>query len=211
MHDAHDPTLFDRFLALPRVMQWASLAVIGLLVFLIWDSFVKEFTDDINLKSDRILAQVREVQTNRTIAADLRRRDTEALVTSVGLVATPRSEATGGAAFTDVVNGLVKKHGIADDSFSLRAPAKLPKTALQGALPPGKRAERVIGDLKFSAKPEVAMAILADIESSPDIEQVSSVRLTKDTNGKIKAHFVLEAWVIASDAGGAAASSGAAL
>jgi hypothetical protein len=37
------------------------------------------------------------------------------------------------------------------------------------------------------------------------------VRLTKDTNGKIKAHFVLEAWVIASDAGGAAASSGAAL
>jgi len=96
---------------------------------------------------------------------------------------------------------MVRKHGISDHSFSLRARGKLPKTALVGAMPAGKRAERMSGDLKFSAKPEVAMAILADIESSPDIEQVASVRLVKDANGKVRAHFVLEAWVIVSDTG----------
>jgi hypothetical protein len=205
-------SLLDRFLALPRALQWAGLGALGLLLFLIWDSYLKDLTDEINLKSQRILTQVAEVRSAADTTAVLNTAELRPVVQAIGAVAKPRSETAGAGAFTDVVNSLVKKHGISDHSFSLRARGKLPKNALIGALPAGKRAERMTADLKFSAKPEVALAALADIESSPDIEQVSSVRLVKDTNGKVKAHYVLEAWVIASDApSGASASAGAPL
>jgi hypothetical protein len=201
------PTLLDRFLALPRAMQWAALGAIGLVLFLIWDSYLKGFTEGINLKSERILAQVAEVRGARDTAAALQRSEIKPVVLSIGEVARPRSETAGAEAFTDVVNTLVKRHNLTDHSFSLRARGKLPKNALLGALPAGKRAERMTADLKFSAKPDVATALLADLESSPEIEQVSSVRLVKDANGKVKAHYVLEAWVIASDVAGSASSS----
>jgi hypothetical protein len=206
-------SLLNRFLALPRAIQWAGLGAVGLLLFLIWDSYLKDLADDINLQSEQILSQVAEVRGARDTAVALTKPELKPVVEAIGAVARPRSETVGAGAFTDVVNDLVRTHGISDHSFSLRARGKLPKNALVGALPAGKRAERMTADLKFSAKPEVALAVLADLESSPDIEQVSSVRLVRDANGRIKAHYVLEAWVISSDAPGigSASASGAAL
>ena len=84
---------------------------------------------------------------------------------------------------------------------SRRRPLKLHHLPIRG--------ERLTGDLKFSAKPEVALAILCDLETSPDIDQFSIVRLSKDQNGKVKVHYVLEAWVIASE--GSSSAAGAAL
>ena len=122
------------------------------------------------------------------------------VVIGVGTVKPPRSPSTGTRAFTDVVNALMRKHGITDQDFSLRTRGKLQKNALVQVLN-GKRGERLTGELKFSAKPEVAMAILSELEASPDIEQVANVRLTKDQAGKIKVQYTLEAWVIASEGG----------
>lgn len=192
------PTLLDRFLALPRAMQWALLAVLGVMLFFAWDSYIAPLNDRVARRADSIANQVREIRANRSLTEELQRSDLKSVVTAIGPVKPPRSPAAGGAAFTDVITELMKKHGISEQDFSLRSRGKLPKNALVQVLN-GKRAERLTGDLKFSAKPDVAVAILAELESSPDIEQVSSVRLTKDQNGKIKVQYTVEAWVIASE------------
>ena len=40
------------------------------------------------------------------------------------------------------------------------------------------------------------MSILAALEASPDVEAVRSIRLTKESAGKLKVRLQLEAWVI---------------
>ena len=198
--------LVNRFLALPRAMQWALLAIAGMVLLVIWDYGINPVSDLVSRKSSEIEQKVSEVRASRQISGDFKRM--EPLVVSLGPVQAPRSEAAGSAAFTTLVNDLMKKHGITDQNFNLRQRGNLPKNALTEILQ-GKRAERLTADLKFSAKPEVAVAILADLESSPDIEQISQVRLTKDQNGKVKVHYVLEAWVIAAE--GSSSATGAAL
>ncbi len=208
MSDTPAP-LLNRFLSLPRAIQWALLAAIGVTLFLAWDSWVGPMVEDLDRKAETISNDVRSIRAARDLATDLRKTELSNIVTGVGAVRPPRSPAAGTGSFTTVVNELMKKHGITDQDFSLRTRGKLPKNALIGVLPAGKRAERLTGDLKFSAKPEVAVAILAALESSPDIEQVSSVRMTKDQGGKVKVQYTLEAWVQATET--ATAGSGSAL
>jgi hypothetical protein len=201
-------TLMDRYLALPRAIQWALLAAAGVALFFIWDSYINPLSDGFSKEANRIQSQVKEIRDSRKLADDLRKSEMEAVVASIGPVKPPRGAATGSASLTKVVNDLMKVHAIGDQDFSLRTRGKLARNVLVQVLG-SKRGERLTGDLKFSAKPEVALAILCDLETSPDIEQVSSVRLTKDQNGKVKVHYVLEAWVIASE--GSSSAAGAAL
>jgi len=199
MSDAPNSMLV-RFLALPRAVQWALLAAIGVGLFLVWDSWIAPLKDDLDKKSSLIEAQVREIRGGRDLVDVLNKPELKNVVIGVGTVKPPRSPSTGTRAFTDVVNALMRKHGITDQDFSLRTRGKLQKNALVQVLN-GKRGERLTGELKFYAKPEVAMAILSELEASPDIEQVANVRLTKDQAGKIKVQYTLEAWVIASEGG----------
>lgn len=198
--------LIERFLAQPRAIQWAVLAALGVVIFLAWDSWIGPWQEQLSRDADNIESQVREVRDSRKLAEELRKPDMEAVVVGVGAVRAPRNAAAGSSAFTGVVNQLMKQHAITDQDFSLRTRGKLPKNVLVQVLG-GKRAERLTGDLKFSAKPDVALAILNELESSPDIEQVSSVRLTKDQGGKVKAHYVVEAWIVASDGSSTAGGS----
>lgn len=205
----HSPTLLNRFLALPRAVQWALLAASGIALFIMWDSWIGPIVENLDRQAETISNDVRSIRAARDLADDLRKPDLAGIVTAVGAVTPPRNPATGTNSFTAVVNELMKKHGITDQDFSLRTRGKLQKNALIGVLPAGKRAERLTGDLKFSAKPDVAVAILAALESSPDIEQVSSVRMTKDQNGKVKVQYTLEAWVTANETAASGAGSGA--
>lgn len=208
MSESTTTSLSDRFYALPRAIQWALLALAGVILFFIWDSYINPLNDEIAKEANRIQSHVKEIRDSRRLANELRKNELESLVTGIGAVKPPRGPAVGSAALTTAVNDLMKKHAIADEDFSLRSRGKLARNVLVQVLG-SKRGERLTGDLKFSAKPEVALAILSDLEASPDVEQVSSVRLTKDQNGKVKVHYVLEAWVISSDA--AAAGGGATL
>ena len=59
----------------------------------------------------------------------------------------------------------------------------------------GKDLSRLSGELKFDATPEQAIAYIAAFEAHPDIEAVSSVRLTKTSAGKVTVRLTLEVWV----------------
>ena len=64
MSDA-STSMLVRFLALPRAVQWALLAAIGVGLFLVWDSWIAPLKDDLDKKSSVIEAQVRESRGGR--------------------------------------------------------------------------------------------------------------------------------------------------
>ncbi len=60
--------------------------------------------------------------------------------------------------------------------------------------------ERISGDLKFEARPEAALSIISELEDSPAIESITSVRLSTEAGpGKVRVDLTLEAWVVGSD------------
>ena len=64
---------------------------------------------------------------------------------------------------------------------------------------PGQRVEAIKGELRFEAKPSVTIQIISELESNPDIDAVSSVRLTKGENGRVDVQLTVMSWVLVSD------------
>jgi hypothetical protein len=188
---------FERFRAFPRAIQWAVLAVLAVLLFLVWDEYIAPIGHDWNERADDIQADVNEV---RAVHASVREvRNIEDVVTNLGPVEPPTGESVGTASFNNIVNQVIKKHGAVNDSLGFRSKGNLPKD-VSPSISRNKRVERWTGDLKFDATPSAAAAIIADLEASPDIEAVESIRMTRDTQGKVKVHLTIEAWVLSSEA-----------
>jgi hypothetical protein len=62
----------------------------------------------------------------------------------------------------------------------------------------GQFVERVIGDIRFEATQEEVLKVISDLESSPWIDGVSDVRLTKQSGRMIRVDLSVEAWVVSS-------------
>jgi hypothetical protein len=185
--------IIDRFRTLPRAMQWALLAAIGLVVFLIWSEGVVPIIDRWDRQATAIEGKLIKVRESKKIKDELVAM--QPFVTAVGPVQRPGNEAEGSSDLQSVINGVLQNFAVSDQQLGLSLRSYLPKTALTG-LSGNRRIQKLTGDLKFTAAQDVAVAVIAAFESSPDIEQVNSVRLTKDGGGKVKVHITLEAWVI---------------
>ena len=70
--------------------------------------------------------------------------------------------------------------------------------SLPGIAGAGKVIEQVIGDIRFEATQENVLKVISQLESSPWIDAVSDVRLTKQDGRMIRVDLSVEAWVVAS-------------
>ena len=191
-------TIWQRFRSYPRAMQWALLAAVGIAGFLLWDQFVWSQAATWNDQADRILARVDEV-----VKTNERRRQIRSLenpIRAIGAVERPGSQAQAGPTLTRTVNDILHKHGASKDNFSQRTPAKLKRGLLAEIVGPNGRLERLTADLRFNAAPEAATAIIADLESRPEIEAISSLRITRHGGvARVTVDLVLEAWITGGD------------
>lgn len=188
----------DRFRALPRAMQWALVAVVGIGGFLLWDATINQWSQQINRSADAILANVSQIRAGTEVTTDFERM-TEVIV-GLGPVELPDTPSEGETKLNRVVNDVLKRHTVSNTSFDMRLRGKLPPNALAGVTG-GARVDRLVGDLKFTASPAEALAVIAELESSPEIEAVNTVRMTKDAAQKVKVNLTLESWVISQDKG----------
>jgi hypothetical protein len=186
-------SIVQSFQQLPRALKWAVLAAFGLVLFLIWDNYLRDVSDDLNRQADAIESQVAQVRSVGKLSDSAAR-----VIEAVGPVEFPRPEAETSAAVDALVISLLTKHGATNPNFSLRTKGLLPKKTLEEVLG-GKRLERLAGDLKFEASPKAAAAIIAELEASPDVETVNSVRISRTTPGKVQVQLTIEAWVLSSE------------
>ena len=108
----------------------------------------------------------------------------------------PGPENRGREVLTAAARDVLKKFQVHDDSYELRGGGgRLPEAVSRKILQTGQRLSRLSCDLEFIAPPEVAMDVIGYLESYEDIEAISDVRITKDSNRQVKVRLTLEAWV----------------
>jgi hypothetical protein len=185
--------LVERYRAWPRALQWGALAAIGIAAFLLWDSLIRPLSDDLNRQSQVIESNVSNIRASMAIADELKK--IERVAECLGPVTKPGGRAEGATDLNRIVNDVLKKHAVTNQSFDMRVGGKLPTGALM-TVSGGKRPERLAGDLRFTSSTDEAIAIISELESSPEIEMIKSVRMTKDANRKVKVNLSLEAWVL---------------
>ncbi len=194
-------TWAQRFAQLPRAAQWALIGTVVIIAMLIYTDYLWKFADEWNDEADGIQSQVRQAAlTNSGFDRLDRMKD---LISGVGPVVKPTTEADANKALTQSVNAILKLHSVSNDDFKIRPPARLPTGTLEKIVQGrNQRVERLTGELRFDASPEHTLAIIAELESSEDIESVSHVRLNKlPGTRKLSVRLTVEAWILSSVAG----------
>ena len=194
-------TWSQRFSELPRAAKWALIGGVIIFALLIYTDYLWKFADEWNDKADGIRSQVRQAaMTNSRLDQIDRMKD---LISGVGPVVKPNAEGDANKALTQSVNAILKLHSVSNDDFKIRPPARLPTGTLERIVQGrNQRVERLTGELRFDASPEHTLAIIAELESSEDIESVSRVRLNKlPGTRKLSVRLTVEAWILSSAAG----------
>ena len=191
-------TIWNRFRQLPRAAQWAGLAAIGIGLFLLYDQYVRPITTDWHDHANEMLKEVGEAARSEHRSRQLRAMREP--IWGLGAVETPGKEAQGSNALNDALNDVLKRHSVTRDSFNLRGATRLPRNTLSQIIQPNQLVQRITGDFRFDAAPDEAVAIIAELESSPVIEAISSVRITRVSGTrKVTVDLTVEAWIVSAE------------
>ncbi len=186
---------WQSFKRLPRAARWAVSAGVIVLGLLLYIDHVVGLAVRWNERSEELLVNLRRASGGEE---RLDRLDTlRDVVRAVGGVQKPRADADAENAFNDVVSGVLKKHPVTRDSFSYRGASKLPAGTLARVL--GREVQKITGDLRFDATQEEAIAIISELEDSPEVEAITNLRITRQANAKNKVtvDLTVEAWITA--------------
>lgn len=188
------PSLASRWNALPVRWKWISAAVAAAVVFIAYTDLVWPIAERWNAESDRLEKILDRAEGN---VAQLP-PSLEAAVEALGPIQVPRTEAEGSLALAETITAAIGNQPVANFSFDARAGSRLPPAALREIVSgTGQRVERVVGEVGFTATPEQAAAIIAELESSPEIESISRLRMVRSqTDRKVDVKMTVEAWIL---------------
>jgi hypothetical protein len=188
-------TRWQQFQTLPRAVRWLAIALVTVVAFIVVNDYVWAIGRYWHEKADTIERKV-------TDAGDKAQREQQAralqtAVVALGPVEMPDSLAESQETLRGAVTSVLAKYRsvTGSDSFDPKGAATMPEV-LRGALP-GKRIERISGEVRFDASVEDAIAIIADLESHPAIESVTTVRIIRQSSiKKVRVNLTVDAWVI---------------
>lgn len=194
MSPATRSPLLDRYTRMPRSLRWGIVAIAGIALFLLADSTVWALA---RTWSDRASAIQGALDDARTKKASLD-NDLRSAVIAHGAIKLPDDEAEGSSALAEAVNAVMNEYpGVVNFSYDSRGSARLPATALRGLIGAGQRASKVIGELQFDAPPEQATAIIAALESHPDVEAINRITIRRHEGvRRVNVRATVEAWVV---------------
>ena len=191
-------TAWQSFRQLPRAAQWGLAALVGVILFLVWNDFILGVTGNWNRAADDMMAKV-----EHAAGGDRRLQSLRVLrpaVLGLGVVDKPGREAAAENALNDVINDVLKRHTVSGDSFSYRGPSKMRRGTLSDVIAPGERVERISGELRFESTPQQAIEIVAELESSRWIDAISMLRLTRLAGPrKIRVDLTVEALIVSTE------------
>lgn len=193
--------LWQRFRGFPRAIQWALIAGVGILLFVVWNDYIKVIGDEWALEAERIERRARQVR--EAAALEDRFQSMDDAIVSLGPVDVPGDEKQAADALNRIVNELIDEYrnDISKENFQRLAGDRLRKGSLAGIIGAGDVGRKLAGELEFVSSPETAIAILSKLESSPEVESVTEVRVTKTGNRKVNVKFKIESWVVGRDTG----------
>jgi len=177
----------------PRAMRWALWATCMTLAFLVWDSTIARIGANWSMKAAAMEEQIAKVNSPIHFTASVRNA-----ITSFGEIKIPRDKTLGTTAMTGAVHEILGSHPVRNDKYARTKTTRMRAGVLPGIAQGGKHVEQIIGDILFEATQEVVLKVIADLESSPWIDAISNVRLTKKDGRMIRVDLLVEAWVVTS-------------
>ena len=166
---------------LPRSGRWLVIAGLVLLGYFPID-WALGVANSINASADRYASLIRR---NNSGVSDqkLQMATMTQAVQTFGVVNEPTDAKTAGDAITKRVNAVLKANRIKDFKIRDRMLSLPNNGPLAATLAPGESIDRMIKDVEFDASPDTLVAILSQLEQSPEVAAVSQVRLGKATGG----------------------------
>lgn len=180
----------------PRAMQWTVYGLLAMLLFLIWDQVAWPLTNDWKQRADAIQNDVQQVKASQELLEQFQSLHSQ--ITAIGAVKLPGDKARRISAVQNIVNEILGKYSVSEQSFGI-TDGRVKRGTLSN-ISGIRKLGAIKGELQFTATPDVATAIIAELESDENIEFISVVRLNKVPGRKIKVRLTLEAWVIVSSA-----------
>jgi len=170
---------------------FGGLAAALVLYFFTVD-YVWTAADSLNERSNRIESALRDGKVRgKWISGEVR----EAVV-ALGPVSVPRAEGAGTEALGMAIREVFEANGVSAYSLDVRPGAPLPPTALRDVAGPSERIERLVGELRFTTTPDALAKIVAGLESRPEVESISRLKLAKlEADRKVQASMTVEAWI----------------
>ncbi len=192
--------IIDKIKSLPRAARWGLIALVAFGVYFL---VVERVLDRINAagsKADDRIGALLSLSHDPSQTSDI-----DLGIRKFGVVALPGEAAARSVAFNRRVVEVLAKHKIKNSSTSGRT---MPMAA--GPLKDAygeERVERLVQEIQFDATPEDISAVIADLESSPEVAAVSRIQIRRgskeDTAARLlKATIGVEAWVLGKRAGG---------
>jgi hypothetical protein len=179
-----------RYDALPRNRQWLVLGALVLVGYLAVDELVWSFARNWASQSEQIEAALdRGAKRASTVSTDLRRS-----VATFGPIDPPGPAAPGREELARAIDDVMRKHKAGGYSYEARNGQRV-KDPDSGIL--GPAIDRLQADVKFEILDTELPKLVADLESNPVIDGITSLRLQKnDQNRKITVQATIEAWVL---------------
>lgn len=191
-------SIWTTYRGLPTTMRWSIGAAVVAVVFLVWNDHVVRLAAAWDVRAERMLANVDKAAGDTQRLQSL--RVLRPVVLGLGPLNEPGAEAAAEKRLNRILNEVLKNHTVSDDSYSYRGPSKLRRGTLSRIVKPGEQVEKITGDLRFDATPEVAAQIIAELEASPDIDAISSLRLTKQPGPRrVTVDLTVETWIITAE------------
>ena len=183
-----NPTL-AQIRSLPTAGRYGVIALAILVAYFAVDSWSWSWARAWDLEADRIqkiLSDSAKITANSS--------DTPAIgPETFGPVLPIGSESEGAQSMATAVVEIVKKYSTTNFSYD----AQRASTRLSGVSANGEKIAKVSGELQFECSADVFSKIVADIESSPAIESISSIRLQrKEVEKKLNVRMTVDTWVI---------------
>ena len=205
--------LSDSFNRMPRAMRWLSFFGAFLVLYfgvlepsLVAANAARDRADrlEIALRRERAL-----LATNSQAGRELERA-----VKTYGLPYHPTDPALRAEALQRGVNAVLMKHRVEDASYNERS-GTISADAATAVVGATSKLDRFVLDVTFEATPEDAIAILADLEQTPEVTAVSRIKMDKalagrsrDSGGTVRVTITIESWIAARVASTSTASAG---
>ena len=183
--------MLDQVNAWSRAMQWAFWAAIVTIAFLLWDATVAKLGADWEAQVQTKEKQLAELQRPTTLTSSVK-----SAVSSFGEVELPREKSVGATAMTEEIQDILSRHRVQNDEYTRTKTNRMKSGSLPGISSSGEQIEQVIGDIRFEATQEEVLKVISELESSPWIDAVSNLRLTKQDGRMIRVDLSVEAWVV---------------
>ncbi len=195
--------LVEKYNALPRIGKWGVWAALVIVLFFGLFEPIDSYQKSIASREETIETALKE-QHDHFETEGAKAQELAALQSAFGSPLMPSPGGLKPEAFSRVVNSILESHNITDRTVSerrVRLNGDLGATLAVGNI------DRLILEVTFDAQPETVIAVLADLERSPEVAAVSRVRFDKagvragtanaEEDHLVRATITPEAWVVA--------------